>query len=89
MTTDLTPTITDDEVSALPLADARADLLRELLTDTGAASEPPRRTRRWIARVVAAAAVLADRDPRRARPARRRRRLTPSTPRSPRFRQVA
>jgi hypothetical protein len=59
MTTDLTPTITDDEVGALPLADARADLLRELLTDTGAAAVPPRRSRRWLAPVAAAAALVA------------------------------
>ena len=59
MSTDLTPTITDDEVAALPLADARADLLRELVNDTGAATELPRRTRRWMVPAVAAAAIVA------------------------------
>ena len=59
MNTDLSPTITDDEVTALPLTEARADLLRELLTDTGAADQPARRARRWLAPLVAAAAVLA------------------------------
>lgn len=59
MTTDLTPTITDDEVRELPLAGARADLLRELLAETGAAAEPVRRPRRWLLPLAAAAAVLA------------------------------
>ena len=59
MTTQLTPTITDDEVAHLPLGEARADLLRELLAATGAASEPVRRRRRWPAVLAAAAAVAA------------------------------
>ena len=59
MTTELTPTITDDEVAELPLTEARADLLRELLASTGAASEPVRRPRRWPAALAAAAAVVA------------------------------
>ena len=59
MTTELTPTITDDEVADLPLAEARADLLRELLAATGAASEPVRRPRRWPVQLAAAAAVVA------------------------------
>jgi hypothetical protein len=59
MTTELLPTITDDEVAELPLAGARADLLRELLAVTGAASEPVRRPRRWPAALAAAAAVAA------------------------------
>lgn len=59
MTTQLTPTITDDQVTELPLGQARADLLRELLAATGAASEPVRRRRRWPAVLAAAAAVAA------------------------------
>jgi preprotein translocase subunit SecD len=58
MTNDLTPTITDDQVRALPLDGSRADLLRGLLTDTGAVVEPQRGRRRWLAPLVAAA-VLA------------------------------
>jgi SecD-like export protein len=59
MTSMLTPTITDDEVAELPLGGARADLLRELLAETGAASAPARRRRRWPAVLAAAAAVAA------------------------------
>jgi hypothetical protein len=59
MTTELTPTITDDEVADLPLAEARADLLRELLAATGAVSEPVRRPRRWPVLLAAASAVVA------------------------------
>jgi hypothetical protein len=59
MTTELAPTITDNDVSELPLAEARADLLRELLATTNAASEPVRRPRRWAAALAAAAAVVA------------------------------
>ena len=59
MTTELTPTITDDELAELPLGGARADLLRELLAVTGALPEPVRRPRRWPAALAAAAAVVA------------------------------
>ena len=59
MTTELLPTITDDEVAELPLGEARADLLRELLATTGAASTAVRRRRRWPAALAAAAAVAA------------------------------
>ena len=58
MTTQLTPTITDDEVAELPLGEARADLLRELLAETGAGSAPVRRRRRWPAALAAAAALV-------------------------------
>lgn len=54
MSTDLEPRITDAEVAALPLAEARADLLRELLADP-AAPAAPRRGRRLL---LVAAAVL-------------------------------
>lgn len=55
MSTDLEPRITDAEVAALPLAEARADLLRELLADPGTGAASPRRTRRLV---LVAAAVL-------------------------------
>jgi hypothetical protein len=59
MTTELIPTITDDQVAQLPLAEARADLLRELVASSGAGSGPVRRRRRWPAALAVAAAVAA------------------------------
>jgi SecD-like export protein len=58
MSTELTPTITDDEVAELPLGDARAELLRELLSTTRAVTAPARRSRRWPAALAAAAALV-------------------------------
>ena len=46
-------------MAELPLADARADLLRELMAETGAIAAPARRRRRWPAVLAAAAAMAA------------------------------
>lgn len=62
----MTPRLTDDEVSGLPLAAARAELLEEIMStslDERTAPSPadtsPRHLRRWAATLAAAAAAAA------------------------------
>lgn len=62
----MTPRLTDDEVSGLPLAAARAELLEEIMstslderTTPSTDDAPPRHLRRWVATAAAAAAAAA------------------------------